>query len=99
MVLKGQMKSTKWISAYENNNVDVGLECSFQGKAQIGKGILGVPDLLKEMMEQKISHPMSGANCAWYLRQQLQLFMFCIITMLTCSISIRKLKKEKCKTK
>ena len=65
MVLKGQMKSTKWISAYENNNVDVGLECGFSGKAQIGKGMWAMPDLLKEMMEQKISHPMSGANCAW----------------------------------
>ena len=59
------MKSSKWISAYENNNVDVGLACGFSGKAQIGKGMWAMPDLLKEMMEQKISHPMSGANCAW----------------------------------
>ena len=65
MIKKGDMKSSKWISAYENNNVDVGLACGFSGKAQIGKGMWAMPDLLKEMMEQKISHPMSGANCAW----------------------------------
>jgi malate synthase len=65
MVLKGDMKSTKWIKTYENNNVDVGLMCGFSGKAQIGKGMWAMPDLLNEMMTQKISHPMSGANCAW----------------------------------
>ncbi len=65
MVLKGDMKSTKWIKAYENNNVDIGLMCGFSGKAQIGKGMWAMPDLLDEMMTQKILHPMSGANCAW----------------------------------
>ncbi len=65
MILKGQMKLSKWIKAYENNNVDVGLSCGFSGKAQVGKGMWAMPDLLKEMMDQKISHPLSGANCAW----------------------------------
>ncbi len=65
MIKKGNMKSSKWIRAYENNNVDVGLACGFSGRAQIGKGMWAMPDLLKEMMEQKISHPISGANCAW----------------------------------
>ncbi len=65
MVLKKDMKFTKWIRAYENNNIDVGLSCGFSGKAQIGKGMWAMPDLLKDMMIQKISHPEAGANCAW----------------------------------
>ena len=65
MVLKSDMKSSKWIRAYENNNVDVGLSCGFSGKAQIGKGMWAMPDLLNDMMKQKITHPLSGANCAW----------------------------------
>ena len=65
MIFKGDMKSSKWISAYENNNVDVGISCSFSGKAQIGKGMWAMPDLMKEMMKQKITHPLAGANCAW----------------------------------
>ena len=65
MVKKGDMKSSKWISAYENNNVDIGLKCGFTGKAQIGKGMWAMPDKMKEMMDEKINHLKAGANCAW----------------------------------
>ena len=61
MILKGDMKASKMDTAYENNNVDVGLSCGFSGKAQIGKGMWAMPDLLNDMMKQKISHPESGA--------------------------------------
>ena len=64
-IKKGDMKSCDWIQSYEERNVDIGIKCGLQGRAQIGKGMWAMPDLMALMIEKKIEHPKAGANCAW----------------------------------